>query len=510
MAHKEGGLKGAKASRSGPAITHLFFADGCILFGEATRKGASLIKGILKEYGDCSGQCVNFNKSTVFFSTNTAQENKEEVLGILGVRASTNMERYLGLPSLVGRRKKESFQALKEKVLLRIKGWCNRFLSQGGKEVFIKSVLQAIPTYTMSCFLLPNSFCDLEKIIARFWWQKSFGKKGIHWCQWQNLCCPKEEGGMGFGSLAKFNLALLAKQRWRIMNNPDSLVAQVLKAKYFLNANFINSCLGNNSSFTWKSIWAAKGVLMDGLCWKVGRGTEISVLNDAWIPDLHNSRLIFHVNNLNYFKVADLIDDSSRKWKSKELESTFSDYIAEKILRILLAKEPDEDVMAWSGEPSGEFTVQSAYKLLQHNEINPKAYPLQTVYKKFYKKLWTLNLPSKIKITAWRISWNYLSTRVNMHHRRMSNIQVCPRCRTGAEDTSHLFRECPVSLAVWERYLFWIASNFQIWGLRNGLLGFLSRALLHNIDFFAALYGPSGVKEIGAFMRESTDLQKKQ
>lgn len=60
----------------------------------------------------------------------------------------------------------------------------HRFLSQGGKEVFIKSVLQAIPTYAMTCFLLLKTLCDeLEAIVARFWWQKSHGKCGIHWCE---------------------------------------------------------------------------------------------------------------------------------------------------------------------------------------------------------------------------------------------------------------------------------------------------------------------------------------
>ncbi|KAA3465418.1 reverse transcriptase [Gossypium australe] len=159
MALKEGMLKGAKASQKGPAITHLLFSDDCIFFGEASRNGASLLKGILKEYENCSGQCVNFDKSTIFFSSNTLEGNKEEVLAILGVRPSTDMEKYLGLLSVVGRRKKESFQVLKEKFLFRIKGWCNRFLSQGGKEVFTKPVLQAFPTYAMSRFLLPNSFC---------------------------------------------------------------------------------------------------------------------------------------------------------------------------------------------------------------------------------------------------------------------------------------------------------------------------------------------------------------
>ncbi|KAA3488894.1 reverse transcriptase [Gossypium australe] len=79
--------------------------------------------------------------------SNTLEANKREILSILGVRSSNEMEKYLGLPNVIGRRKKESFQNLKGKLQLRIKGWSNRFLSQGGKEVFIKSVLQAIPTY---------------------------------------------------------------------------------------------------------------------------------------------------------------------------------------------------------------------------------------------------------------------------------------------------------------------------------------------------------------------------
>lgn len=99
------------------------------------------------------------------------------------------MEKYLGLPNVVGRRKKEAFQYLKDKVNARIKGWSTRLLSQGGKEVFIKSILQAIPTYAMSCFLLPNSLCDeLEKLFGTFWWQKKQGKRRIHWCKWQNMC----------------------------------------------------------------------------------------------------------------------------------------------------------------------------------------------------------------------------------------------------------------------------------------------------------------------------------
>lgn len=98
------------------------------------------------------------------------------------------------------------------------------------------------------------------------------------------MCRSKDEGGLGFKSMAQFNVALLAKKGWRILNNPNSLVAKVLKAKYFPNVSFLDSRLGNNSSYTWKSIWATRGILEEGLCWNVGRGTNISALNEFWIP----------------------------------------------------------------------------------------------------------------------------------------------------------------------------------------------------------------------------------
>ncbi|KAA3466579.1 reverse transcriptase [Gossypium australe] len=476
LAKEEGLIKGAKASRRGPEISHLLFANDCILFREATKEGAGQLKRILKEYEKCSGQCVNFNKSTIFYSSNTLEASKREILSVLGVRSSNEMERYLGLPNVIGRRKKKSFQSLKEKLQLWIKGWSNRFLSQGGKEVFIKSVLQAIPTYSMSCFLLPHIFCEeLERIIANFWWQKAYGKKRDPLVSMAILVSIKGRRR----SLAKFNVALLAKQGWRIMNNTDSLVTLVFKAKYFPNTDFLNSSLGNNCSYTWKSIRAAKGVFGEGICWKVGTGSAISVLHDIWILDLVNPRLSSHVNTLSVGKVADLIDKNSRKWKSELLESTFSEDIAEKIRRIPLVEEPHDDRLAWRGEASGEFTVRSAYKLLQGINMDPRAYAVQADYKKFYKKLWLLHLPTKIKITTWKISWNYLPTRTNMQHRKLSNVVICPRCGQGVENINHLFRECPISRS-WLIWVFEVTSIPQremfccalwaIWGDRNKLV----------------------------------------
>lgn len=120
----------------------------------------------------------------------------------------------------------------------------------------------------------------------------------------------------------------------------------------------------NNVSYIWKSIWAAWSTVEMGLCWKVGKSSDISALNDAWVPELENSRLMSFVNDMSDFRIAELIDNNSRSWKKELIEVTFPEEVVVKILRTPLAEEPHEDLRAWNGEPSGEFTVRSAYKLL--------------------------------------------------------------------------------------------------------------------------------------------------
>ncbi|KAA3460674.1 reverse transcriptase [Gossypium australe] len=229
LAMNEGMLRGVKASKSGPQVLHLLFADDCILFSEAASRGANVLKEILRKYRRCSGQCINFEKSTIFFSKNTFEIERRVVVNTLGVRSSNDPEHYLGLPNM------------------RIDHQSTRHLSQGGKEVFIKSILQAIPTYTIACFLLPMALCvEIENIIAKFWWQKGHENGVYTGVRGETY----ENGGLGFRNISQFNIAMLAKQGWRLITYPNSLLAIVLKAKYYPHSDFFNAQLGNLPSLT--------------------------------------------------------------------------------------------------------------------------------------------------------------------------------------------------------------------------------------------------------------------
>lgn len=68
-------------------------------------------------------------------------------------------EKYFGLPEQFGRKKREMFQYIIDKVRERTNGWNNHFLSAAGKEILLKSVALAMPVFAMNCFKLPKTIC---------------------------------------------------------------------------------------------------------------------------------------------------------------------------------------------------------------------------------------------------------------------------------------------------------------------------------------------------------------
>ncbi|KAL0011421.1 hypothetical protein SO802_006529 [Lithocarpus litseifolius] len=201
------------------------------------------------------------------------------MLNILGPKQDTRHGKYLGLPSIIGRSKTEVFVEVKEKV-----GWKGKLLSIGGKEILIKAVAQAVPTYTMSCFLIPKGLCEeIEGMIRKFWWGQRQDESKIAWVSWEKMCKAKSNGGMGFRNLQAFNLAMLTKQGWRLLSNPDSLCAKVLKARYYPNGDVLNSKVGSNPSYTWRSIVKGLEVIRKGTRWRVGYGRLIHIWEDKWL-----------------------------------------------------------------------------------------------------------------------------------------------------------------------------------------------------------------------------------
>lgn len=193
--------------------------------------------------------------------------------------------KYLGVPSVLPKRKSKDFSYLLEKVWKLVQGWKGPLFSIAGKEILIKSVGQAILSYVMSVFRIPKGICDeITKSFARFWWGSKENKKKLHWCSWNKLCLPKSLGGLNFRDIEGFNQAHIVKQAWRILSYPDSLVASwFLKGIYFENSSFLEAGMGCDPSFLWKSLLWGRDLLTKGIR-RIGHDKDILIFKDPWLP----------------------------------------------------------------------------------------------------------------------------------------------------------------------------------------------------------------------------------
>jgi hypothetical protein len=206
-------------------------------------------------------------------------------MDVLDVHSETLSEKYLGMPSDVGRSKSGAFKYIKDRIWSRIQGWLEKLLSAGGKDILIKSVVQAIPIFSMACFKLPRGLCQhINAMIRRFWWGSREGERKPSWVSWKEMCKPKHMGGLGFRDMELFNLALLARQGWRMLQNPDSLSARILKARYFPITDLLYAEVGSAPSQIWRGIQEGVQVLKQNLVRCIGNGASTHPWFDQWLP----------------------------------------------------------------------------------------------------------------------------------------------------------------------------------------------------------------------------------
>jgi hypothetical protein len=142
----------------------------------------------LETYCGGSGQKINLDKSSIFFGSHCPVAIKSLVKQKLNVESEALQETYLGMPTDVGRSPVNTFRYLFNRMWKQMNRCSDRPLSRKGSEVFLKSVIQAIPTHVMSCFQIPVSNCDsMRKAIANQWWGLENGKRKLHWRSWEWL-----------------------------------------------------------------------------------------------------------------------------------------------------------------------------------------------------------------------------------------------------------------------------------------------------------------------------------
>ena len=261
---------------------------------------------------------------------------------------------------------------------------------------------------------------------------------------------PKKEGGLGIRNFDVFNRALLAKQAWRVLTMPDSLMAKVLKGKYFPTTSFLDAKQNQNMSFTWRSIIAVKDIVEKGVSRVIGNGRDTRIWRDPWIPNIQLPAVRQEegpISGDEPYYVSDLITENN--WDNAKLDKFFTPWVAQVIRKIPLHLHDMRDSWTWKHTQHGGFSVRSAYyvELMAARKHKPSA---STVMKEpEWKWICDANIQPKVKMFGWKSMHNGIPLRQNLARRGMEVDKVCPRCGEEEESIEHLLIQCAVSQRVW-------------------------------------------------------------
>ncbi|XP_019166674.1 PREDICTED: uncharacterized protein LOC109162425 [Ipomoea nil] len=408
---------GIQLSPSGPVLSHLCFVDDMVLFSEAS------------------------------VEQNTKPDIARDIESILNIPATTDLGRYLGMTSLHGKVTQATFSGLIDRVTARLEGWRGKLLSFAGRVTLAKSVLGAIPTYSMQTAQLPKGVCNkLEMITRRFIWGGHGDERKVSLVKWDTVTKPKEVGGLGLRSLNSVNSAFMAKLGWRILTERDSLWAQVFRTKYGLGDGRWRADVPRIASNAWRGICSASGILDRGLTKVVRNGWGTRFWMDRWVQG--NRLYDFMLRPISlpelYGQVAEYWE-SGRGWRWERLEGVLDDSWKLKLhAYVVLDDNEARDDWGWSMELDGRFSIKSAYAVtrnLRDDNVDDD-----------WQRIWKLRLPNRVNHFMWLVKQGRLMTNVERSKRGFTTDLFCSSCAGIPENLDHIFRACEAA-RIWERLI---------------------------------------------------------
>lgn len=324
---EEGLLQGLKVARGSPRLTHLFFADDTMFFLQADKENCAALKSNLSKYEHASGQSINKDKSAITFSRKAPVSLKTMDKDVLQIQSESGVGKYLGLPEHFGRRKRDLFSLIVERIKQKARRWTNKFLSAAGKLVMLQSVLSAIPSYPMSCFSLPVSLCKrIQYAVTCYWWDHNENSRKMAWVSWDSMAKPKALGGLGLQDFQNFNVSLLVKISWRLLQNPQCLLGRVLFGKYCPDNNILHATKTSSISHGWRSILLGRDILAKNLSSTVGNGESISIWDDPWLSLTGQQRPMGPPNEQHLvLSVSELMLPATGEWDVAKIRRILPD-----------------------------------------------------------------------------------------------------------------------------------------------------------------------------------------
>jgi hypothetical protein len=239
---------------------------------------------------------------------------------------------------------------------------------------------------------------------------------------------------MGFKDLTLFNQAMLGRQGWRLLTEPNSLCARVLKGRYFPYSDFWHAPKPRSASYTWMSILFGRDLLLRGVQRGIGDSKSVMINSDSWIPGCLPYMLKPLTPIPSVATVSCLIDEETRSWIPEIVHAFFDPQTAEQILSIQISRHGG-DFVRWAHTKNGLYTVRSAYNLARTESFfvarsrqGGGMSSASVNEEKQWKTIWKINAPGKMKIHLWRFAHDCLPSGVQLRRRQIPISDSCGFC----------------------------------------------------------------------------------
>lgn len=283
----------------------------------------------------------------------------------------------------------------------------------------------------------------------------------------------KKSGGLGFRDLRGFNLALLGKQCWNLLNNPNALVSRLMKVRYYPRCSLLQASRTGGASYTWSGLWEAKENMKDGLRWVLDTGLNINIFSDRWLRGKDN----FYVDQEEVrglredMKVSGFFISGSKTWDETKVRATFNGVDAEAILAVRIPQNGTSDRIVWVHSSNGQYSVKSGYHIWHKHHMSNAAIKQS----KGWAKIWRLCIPHKMKVLLWRFCRNNVPVRNLLRCKGIRLLISCAMCVGEIEHLFHLFFDFNFVKACWQK----VGLSYAIYGQwKTHLNGCLANSVL--------------------------------
>ncbi|KAJ0855327.1 putative RNA-directed DNA polymerase [Helianthus annuus] len=455
-AEEVGVFSGIRLPNDGPKLSHLFFADDALIIGEWMESNAFNIIRILRCFHVCSGLKINLGKSKLF-GIGVDHGEVEALADVVGCKQHVLPFKYLGLMVGANMNRVNNWRLVYDIFESRLALWKSALLSFGGRITLIRSVLESLPNYYFSLYKAPAKVIrDLECLMKKFLWGGSSEVRKTHWVAWDTVTRPKNNGGLGICKPKNINKALLSKWAWRFKRNKERLWVKVVEAIHIGGSAWSFLPFKKSIGGVWNSIVSTinkpvigSARLRDYFRGSVGRGEDILFWLDPWLKEIPLKDEFPKLFALETVKTCSVKDRLFGVWLWRHDPETLEELLELDGLNVAVAPvsltdRPDE--WKWLPEKDGEFSVRSAKRVLDDDNVNCSGFVLE----------WCKWVPIKCNVFVWRAGLNGIATRDALRRRGIgAGIDLCPLCSTEAESVEHLFTSCVTAVVLWQKVSSW-------------------------------------------------------